>query len=217
MKILEVYRYRTDFTKALRERGHSVYLVDFDQKSNPDFLGTANEFYNYLLNDVDGWKQYKFDVIFARPHCITYSARARWYHHRAGPTAEPLTEKARWNDDEVQAILNIINFVKPDYWLMENPHADLRKRPFMAGIPYNTITYCQYGYDLRKITDIFGVYPTGWVKPPCKVGASCHTHGSGKNGKTKAWNTTIDARKNTAEFPYEVSVAIADALEAALE
>lgn len=45
---------------------------------------------------------------------------------------------------------------------------------FMQGIPRYTITYCQYGDNRMKPTDIWTNYPNPNFKPMCKNGDSCH-------------------------------------------
>lgn len=45
---------------------------------------------------------------------------------------------------------------------------------FMKDIKCYTITYCQYGDNRMKPTDIFTNYPDPNFKPPCHNGDSCH-------------------------------------------
>lgn len=45
---------------------------------------------------------------------------------------------------------------------------------FMQGIPRYTITYCQYGDNRMKPTDIWTNYSNPNFKPMCKNGDSCH-------------------------------------------
>lgn len=44
----------------------------------------------------------------------------------------------------------------------------------MKGVKCYTITYCQYGDNRMKPTDIFTNYPDPNFKPPCHNGDSCH-------------------------------------------
>jgi hypothetical protein len=67
--------------------------------------------------------------------------------------------------------LQIIEAIKPKYWIIENPRGMMRK--FMPHKPRNTVSYCQYGDSRMKPTDLFN--NLGFVfKPICKPRASCH-------------------------------------------
>jgi len=46
---------------------------------------------------------------------------------------------------------------------------------FMQDLPRYTVTYCQYGDERMKPTDIWTNHPNPNFKPPCKNGAPCHT------------------------------------------
>ena len=45
---------------------------------------------------------------------------------------------------------------------------------FMAGLPRYTVTYCKYGEERMKPTDIWTNHPDPKFKPPCKNGDPCH-------------------------------------------
>jgi hypothetical protein len=51
-----------------------------------------------------------------------------------------------WADSLVLKTLEIIEYFKPRLYWIENPQTGLLKtRPFMQGMPYFDIDYCQYG------------------------------------------------------------------------
>jgi len=69
--------------------------------------------------------------------------------------------------------LEIIRELKPKYWFIENPRAGLRSVWFMKPLKRYTVTYCQYGFDRMKPTDIWT--NVEWDSPRCcKNGDSCH-------------------------------------------
>jgi hypothetical protein len=70
--------------------------------------------------------------------------------------------------------LDLIRELAPRFFFIENPMGGLRKMDYMQGIPRHLITYCQYGFDYRKATDIFTNHPRPEFKPPCKNGDPCH-------------------------------------------
>lgn len=45
---------------------------------------------------------------------------------------------------------------------------------WMQFAPRYTVTYCQYGDNRMKPTDIFTNHPDPQFKPPCKNGDPCH-------------------------------------------
>lgn len=45
---------------------------------------------------------------------------------------------------------------------------------FIRGLPRYTVTYCQYGDDRMKPTDIWTNHPDPRFKPACKNGDKCH-------------------------------------------
>lgn len=45
---------------------------------------------------------------------------------------------------------------------------------FVRDLPRYTVTYCQYGEERMKPTDIWTNHPNPQFKPPCKNGDSCH-------------------------------------------
>ena len=48
-----------------------------------------------------------------------------------------------------------IQELRPRFWALENPATGLLKlRPFMAGLPWQDVSYCTYGYPHRKLTRI---------------------------------------------------------------
>ena len=51
--------------------------------------------------------------------------------------------------------LEIIEYLTPDYYVIENPQTGLLKeQPFMCGIPFKDIDYCKYGMPYRKRNEI---------------------------------------------------------------
>ena len=67
-------------------------------------------------------------------------------------------------------------------YFIENPTSFMRLMDFTENLPRYTITYCQYGSNFRKETDIWTNHPDPQFKPPCKNGSPCHLP-VGHNGK----------------------------------
>lgn len=50
----------------------------------------------------------------------------------------------------------------------------MRKMSFVQGLPRYTVTYCKYGDERMKPTDIWTNHPNPRFIPPCKNGDPCH-------------------------------------------
>jgi hypothetical protein len=60
----------------------------------------------------------------------------------------------------VQRTLEIIDYLQPKYYIIENPQTGLLKhQPFMQDRPYNDLDYCRYGMPYRKRTRLWNNLP----------------------------------------------------------
>ena len=115
-------------------------------------------------------------VIWASPDCSSYSIAAI-SHHRTKTLSGNLSPKsafASFCDNVNQNVLHLITELCPVYWFIENPRGGMRKMDFMKGLPRHTVTYCQYGDERMKPTDIWTNHPDPRFKPMCKNGDPCH-------------------------------------------
>jgi hypothetical protein len=86
--------------------------------------------------------------------------------------------------------LEIIEHYKPDYFFIENPVGKMRRK--IKGINRTTVTYCSYGDNRMKPTDIwsnhiYDMFNTeGWrPKPQCYAGnTKCHHEAAPRGSKT---------------------------------
>ena len=68
--------------------------------------------------------------------------------------------------------IELIQQLKPKYWIIENPRAGLRNIWFMKPLERTTVSYCQYGGKNMKPTDLWNNF--GFEGKCCKNGESCH-------------------------------------------
>ena len=173
MKVLELFAGTRSIGKAFEEKGHQVYSVEWDQQHEnidlyADILTVTSE---QILKDFG-----RPDIIWASPDCTTYSIAAISTHrHREHDGhLSPKTDKAIQSDKVNQHVLNLIKELKPKYYYIENPRGGMRKVRWMKDIPRYTVTYCQYGDNRMKPTDIWTNHPNPNFKPMCKNGQPCH-------------------------------------------
>jgi len=175
MKILELFAGTRSISKAFEKKGHQTYSVEW----NKDFenITLYEDINNLTVNKIIQLCNGVPDIIWASPDCTTYSI-AGISHHRIKNNEtgnlDPTSDYARFCDKTNKHLLNLIKELKPKYYFIENPRGGLRKMDFMQGIPRYTITYCQYGDNRMKPTDIWTNYPNPNFKPMCKNGDNCH-------------------------------------------
>jgi hypothetical protein len=159
-------------TRAFADAGDTVITFELD----PQFEATET----VDIMDLDavqlvaryGWP----DFVWASPPCTAFSVASIGHHWGGGAGAYvPKTEAAVFNQELVRKTLQLIQVLQPRYgWLIENPRGMLRKLPMLADLPRVTVTYCQYGDDRMKPTDLWGEVP-GWKpREACKNGDPCH-------------------------------------------
>ena len=139
MIILELFSGYASWSKPFKDKGHTIYTLDYDVKFNADIQ------VDILKWDYKSWG-IRPDVIFASPDCTYFSkARARWGYPE---------DKLNWTISLWNKTFEIIDYFEPNYYLIENPVGMARKY-FPYG--YHTIDYCMYDY---KVDDLYIKKPT---------------------------------------------------------
>lgn len=80
---------------------------------------------------------------------------------------------------------------------------------FMNGLPRYTVTYCQYGDNRMKPTDIWTNHERPQFKPMCRNGDSCH-ESSPRGGTIRDW------KKKGINLEYGGTVILKNAKERAV-
>lgn len=205
MKILELYAGTRSIGKAFEELGHEVFSIDYDeQHENIDWYADIND-----VTAEEILKRFgKPDIIWASPDCTTYSIAAISHHRikEESGNLKPKSEYAAQCDITNSHTHTLIKELKPKFWFIENPRGGMRKMDFMKGLPRYTVTYCQYGDERMKPTDIWTNHPNPKFKPMCKNGDKCHV--SAPRGS----KTGTQGRKGSVErsvIPHELCLHIA--------
>jgi len=209
MKILELFAGTRSIGKEFEKVGHEVFSVEWDKSfENIDLnidIGT--------LKAKEIIKKFGYpDVIWASPDCSSYSIAAISHHRKQEESGNlaPVSDYAKFCDKVNKHVLDLINELKPKYYFIENPRGGMRKMDFMKGLYRYTVTYCQYGDNRMKPTDIWTNHPNPRFKPMCHNGDPCHV------AAPRGSRTGTQGLKNSKErsiIPRELCRHIVDICE----
>ena len=175
MKLLELFSGTKSVGKVAEQLGYEVVSLDLkDADINIDILNW----------DYHQYQPKHFDVIWASPPCTEYSI--------AKSTGVRKIEEA---NQIVERTLNIIEYLNPKYYIIENPQTGLLKEQwFMYGMPYIDIDYCKYGMPYRKRTRLWNNVFNWKPRPLCKKDCNSMVGNKHKaeaqrmpSGKKKDW------------------------------
>jgi hypothetical protein len=171
IKTKEYFAGTGSFSKVAKQFGCSIYRFELDPQHE------AEEH-----NDICNVKEEKefYDYAWFSPICTGFSVAAigkNWHKE----TKEPKTDSARLSLKLLEKSIELISQGKYKYWFIENPRGMCRvvidkifAKYGVTDYVRNTVTYCQYGDDRMKPTDIWTNCSDWKPKPPCKNGMPCH-------------------------------------------
>lgn len=159
--------------QAFKDAGWQVWTTDIEPECKPDFIGDLR---NYDFEDLVRISGFRPDFIWFSPPCTVYSVANLGKHHfeKRGKSLVPVTPEALESNRFVLHGLDIITASECAYAVIENPRALLRTQSMMKQLPRFTVTYCQYGLDHMKPTDLWGWVPYSWSPRACNPGDDCH-------------------------------------------
>lgn len=209
MKVLELFAGKRCIGRAFEEKGHEVYSIEWDKKH--DNINWYVDINNITAKDIIE-RFGKPDIIWASPDCTSYSIAAISHHRTKEDDGNlaPKSDYAKFCDGVNKNVLKLIEELNPKYFFIENPRGGMRKMNFMKDIPRYTVTYCQYGDERMKPTDIWTNHTNPNFKPMCKNGSPCHT------AAPRGSKTGTQGRKNSVErslIPEELCRHIVDICE----
>jgi len=141
MKVLELFCGTKSIGKVFEKHGDEVISLDILEEFNPTILKDILSF------DYKKYEVGEFDYIHASPPCTEYS-KLNFLNTNKKLNLE-------YADSLVKRAIEIIEYLKPKYWTLENPQTgSLKDRPFMIekSLPYFDIDYCRFGFDYKKRT-----------------------------------------------------------------
>jgi site-specific DNA-cytosine methylase len=199
IKILELFAGSRSIGKEAEKLGFEVFSSDIENFENIDYV---IDILNFDYDRVP----FKPDVIWASPPCTGFSVASIGRHWTGGKGAYiPKSDTSRLGIKLVQKTLEIIDHYKPKYYFIENPRGVLRKMEMMQKLNRNTITYCQYGDNRMKPTDIWTNNYNWKPKPACKNGDTCHVSAPrGSKTGTQGLKGAYDRSKIPSELCIEI-------------
>jgi hypothetical protein len=199
VNVLELFAGSRSIGKQAEKLGMNVFSSDLIE-----FEGIN---YPVSILDFDVTKvPFQPDIIWASPPCTSFSVASIGHHWTGGKGAYiPKTDGARLGLELVKKTIEIIEHFQPTFWFMENPRGVLRKLPVVQGLPRKTVTYCQYGDERMKPTDIW-TNSVLWVpRPMCKNGDPCHVAAPrGSRTGTQGRSNAYERSKIPDELCFEV-------------
>ncbi len=204
-KLLELFAGSRSIGNAAESLGYDVFSSDVNDFDKIDYVV---DILNFDIKKVT----FKPDVIWASPPCTYFSVASIGKHWNKDHT--PKSKNALLGVEFVQKTIDIIKELKPKFWYIENPRGKLRKLQVVKGLPRTTITYCSYGDNRMKPTDIwsnniFDMFnEKGWKpKPMCYNGnIKCH-HESAPRGSITG-TQGLKGNYNRSKVPEELCLDI---------
>ena len=191
MKVLELFAGSCSFSNVAKEYGYETFTTDYNNFDGIDYVTDILQFdYNEL--------PYKPDIIWASPPCTYFSVASigkHWNKDNTPKSIEAITGMAIVNKTK-----EIINTLQPKYFVIENPRGKLRKLDLLDSFNRVTVTYCQYGDNRMKPTDLW--HNLGWTpRPMCKNGMPCH-EAAPRGSKTGTQG--LKGNYERSKVPYEL-------------
>ncbi len=191
-KVLELFAGSRSIGKVSEELGYKVFSSDLNNFDGIDYAVDIRKF-------ATSKRPFIPDVIWCSPPCTGFSVAAIGKNWVKGEVFTPKTDSARLGVELLDATLELIKYylvLNPNLkWYMENPRGKMRKSPKLSeskdqstlslfnqelemvdglDMVRHTITYCQYGDDRMKPTDIWTNNNSWTPRKMCKNGDSCH-------------------------------------------
>jgi hypothetical protein len=169
-KLLELFAGSRSVGKQAELMGYEVYSSDINKFKDINYVSNILDFDTDKVPFIP-------DLIWASPPCTFFSVASIGKHWNIDNT--PKTDNAVLGVKIVQKTIDIIKYYKqlnPNLvYFVENPRGKLRKLSVADFFDKrHTVTYCQYGDNRMKPTDIW-TNSDKWIpRSMCKNGDKCH-------------------------------------------
>ena len=145
MKVIDLFAGMKGWSSAFADRGHETWTTDFDDRFD---VSLVKDILKITRDDLPWEPGTPGLVILASPPCEGFSVMnigRNWTGPKDDPPHQPKTDTARLALRLVERTRQIISVMRPEYFIIENPRAKLRKLPVVEDLERRGITYCQYG------------------------------------------------------------------------
>ena len=191
-----------------RNIGWDVVSIDIEEKYEPTYVMDIRDIDDEFLADLG-----TFDFVWAGVDCSCFSIMtvSHYWDENGEPNEKNYGEALRLKTVE------IIEYLKPTYFVIENPRAMMRTRSFPKHWARYTVAYCQYGALWMKPTDLFGFLPSSWHPKFCHHPKTCHheksPRGSQDSGIQKINLTAIERSAYPIAMIKSIGSQVNDAIE----
>jgi hypothetical protein len=168
-KLLELFCGTKSIGKEFEKVGFHVTSVDLDPQFDASITADILDLDPEKLAD-GGW-----DAVWASPPCDAFTVMliGRNWNHDHTPKHPDAVQGLAILEHTVQIIKAIEEYNPQVMWWIENPRGKMRRMEVLQDFTRHTVSYCQYGDNRMKPTDIWT--NTLWVpRPMCKRGDDCH-------------------------------------------
>lgn len=206
IKTAELFSGSKSFSNYAKKLNYETLTFDNVEKYNPDVcidINLLDPYHKDLKNLYFLWMS---------PPCEKFSVCTigrNWNYD--------LTPKTQETKNALQLLehtIKIIAITKPKYWVIENPRGMMRKvipklfEKYKLDFHRETVTYCQYGDNRMKPTDLFTNIKSFKGKK-CKNGDSCHIASPrGSKTGTQALKSAYDRSKIPEQLFKEIFESI---------
>lgn len=150
--VWEFFAGSRSFSKVAEKMGYQTYTTDIKPFEKIDQICSIFDFDIEKALKATG----KPKIIWFSPPCTSFSIASCTHHwHYDGVNYYPKTDGAREGLKIMDKVNEIINIVKPDYYIIENPRGLMRKMMAFKRHSRYTAWYCQYGHKTAKPTDLW--------------------------------------------------------------
>ena len=161
--ILDIFCGTKSMKPICEKLGYKYVGLDIEESFNPEIC------IDFLEWNYEEWaRENSPSFIWISPDCSCYSMASGGRHFNRDHTTK--TDKARLSLRLLDKVKEVINYFNVPF-VVENPRA--RMRWFMNEYTRYTVSYCQYGFDRMKATDLWTSLK-GFTPRMCHNGAPCH-------------------------------------------
>jgi hypothetical protein len=203
MIVLDLFSGLEGWSQAAKDRGHKVVTVDFEERFSPTICADI-----LTVSAEDILKYGRPDVVLASPPCNCFSLMSVYVHWKGNKP----DEKAQRAITVLKHTLDLIDELKPKFWVVENPVGMMRTLPFMRVLHHRVVTQCQYGESRMKPTDLWGKFPSGFSARRCSNGDGCHVSAP-RGSKTPGSTQGGGSPEERAKIPYSLGLEFIMACE----